>query len=153
MQDWVCWCCMFLQTSCFKVLWDEWQRAGPDWLWGWGVYSDVFREDQNTAAEWYVKDSVLYLIVTWLNYVVSFVCVTSQRPVLYVSAVVTGDGLGEQSVMYRQAVCESLRSYLESKWHLRLYCMAQLINYVVLYSCIVICYLHTPPPLLKKLSM
>ena len=62
---------------------------------------------------------MLYLIITWLNYVVSSVCVTPWRCVLYVSAVVTGDGLGEQSVRYRQAVCESLRSYLESKWHLR----------------------------------
>ena len=49
---------------------------------------------------------------------------------LYVSAVVTGDGLGEQSVRYRQAVCESLRSYLESKWHLRL--LYGIVDYVVL---------------------
>lgn len=90
----------------------------------------MFREDQNTAAEWYAKCSMLYLIITWLNYVVSSVCVTPWRSVLYVSAVVTGDGLGEQSVRYRQAVCESLRSYLESKWHLRL--LHGVVDYVVL---------------------
>lgn len=84
------------------------------WAWISGISNKNFAStlDNKFSDLRYMWRSVVEMISVHT----SFVCMSTELQALHPSySVVTGSGVGEQSVMYRQAVYESLRSYLKSK--------------------------------------